>query len=363
MSQPFEAKICSVEGCESRVQARGWCGLHYQRWYKFGDPLRTNPVTLCSVEGCDKPARSRGMCSLHYSRLRRYGDPLINPHRNQGRICEIEGCEKPAKTRGWCSMHYSRWHVYGDPRHNPLPNKGRICNVEGCEEPAKTRGMCGKHYQRFFTYGDPLHTPRKKRTKTDQQTTEDKHEKILTIKEVAEIFQLSEETIEEWAEQEILPSINLVGNVRFIQSHVDAFIRKLRSQVEQPTPPKPPKPRPSLIEMDKSSTHVVVANPRRPTREEIAALGGYRTKSRRYGGDISNSDRRQESMMEYVSMVIEEDPGIMAGEITAALEGDGLLAARARRFLEHEGYIESWQEGKRLHHYSVKPFRMARAGR
>lgn len=30
-------KVCSVEGCEKSILARGWCSSHYQRWYKWGD--------------------------------------------------------------------------------------------------------------------------------------------------------------------------------------------------------------------------------------------------------------------------------------------------------------------------------------
>jgi HNH endonuclease len=29
---------CLVEGCSRRPFARGWCGLHYQRWKTTGDP-------------------------------------------------------------------------------------------------------------------------------------------------------------------------------------------------------------------------------------------------------------------------------------------------------------------------------------
>lgn len=29
---------CSVEGCENRSSARGWCPKHYARWVRTGDP-------------------------------------------------------------------------------------------------------------------------------------------------------------------------------------------------------------------------------------------------------------------------------------------------------------------------------------
>lgn len=32
-------KSCSVNGCTNRVLARGYCGAHYQRWRKHGNPL------------------------------------------------------------------------------------------------------------------------------------------------------------------------------------------------------------------------------------------------------------------------------------------------------------------------------------
>jgi hypothetical protein len=31
-------RICTVNGCAREVRARDWCNMHWQRWYKSGDP-------------------------------------------------------------------------------------------------------------------------------------------------------------------------------------------------------------------------------------------------------------------------------------------------------------------------------------
>jgi len=36
--------VCSVGGCDNKKVARGWCGKHYQRWAKYGDPAHPTQI-------------------------------------------------------------------------------------------------------------------------------------------------------------------------------------------------------------------------------------------------------------------------------------------------------------------------------
>jgi hypothetical protein len=121
-------RVCSVEGCEKLVHARGWCSMHYRRWRTHGDPLRTlgaGPRGTCSIDGCEKPVNARGWCGLHYMRWYRDGDPLSASSRIRG-TCSIEGCERVHAARGWCDMHWKRWRLFGDPLR--LQRDGERCD-------------------------------------------------------------------------------------------------------------------------------------------------------------------------------------------------------------------------------------------
>lgn len=116
-------KTCSVVGCEREAQIKGYCKKHYERFWKYGDPLvvdhahggisrKDNPI--CSIEGCNNFVQARGWCSKHYKRWNEHGDPLANFARTRDE-CLVDGCSEPAHAKGYCLVHYSRWRRTGDP--------------------------------------------------------------------------------------------------------------------------------------------------------------------------------------------------------------------------------------------------------
>ncbi len=69
-------RICSIKGCHRDHVARGWCSLHYRRWYNNGDPLYNywdQFPKVCGVPDCEGRVESYGLCHKHYFRIRRAG--------------------------------------------------------------------------------------------------------------------------------------------------------------------------------------------------------------------------------------------------------------------------------------------------
>ena len=60
--------------------------MHYRRWKDHGDPLIVwpNKAKRCSVEGCNEKSDAKGFCPVHYMRFKRHGDPLATSNTPYG---------------------------------------------------------------------------------------------------------------------------------------------------------------------------------------------------------------------------------------------------------------------------------------
>lgn len=114
---------CSIAGCPSQAQKRGWCGKHYLRWHRHGDPHYVRAaVTGCRVDGCQRKTRSRSidLCEAHYYRIRRNGTLRLRdmrmPHaryraaharvdRDRGKAREHACVDCGTQAQHWSYMH------------------------------------------------------------------------------------------------------------------------------------------------------------------------------------------------------------------------------------------------------------------
>lgn len=108
------ARICDVEWCERKHEAKGYCRMHYQRFRNGLDmnapPQEKRPDQDCIIDSCNQRHIARGYCSMHYQRFMDGSDmdaPV--PVRDSSRACKIEGCEGKYKGLGYCRLHYERF--------------------------------------------------------------------------------------------------------------------------------------------------------------------------------------------------------------------------------------------------------------
>jgi hypothetical protein len=80
--------MCSIPGCDRKVQARGWCAGHYAKWKKYGDPTVVKQSQLHGKtlrERFEQYTRTSSGCWLWighrdpngYGRLNVNGQPLL----------------------------------------------------------------------------------------------------------------------------------------------------------------------------------------------------------------------------------------------------------------------------------------------
>ena len=78
-------KTCSVDGCEKPIFSRLWCSRHYQRWLKYGDPIKAEyEIFSTPEESFDARTEWQENCLVWtgyrspggYGRIWVYGDPM-----------------------------------------------------------------------------------------------------------------------------------------------------------------------------------------------------------------------------------------------------------------------------------------------
>jgi hypothetical protein len=81
-------KICKVEGCNAKHNARGFCVNHYTRFLRTGETRFLPKPTICKVDGCERKIVARGYCSRHYYQIRHLGKILPYGHRDTNKIIQ-----------------------------------------------------------------------------------------------------------------------------------------------------------------------------------------------------------------------------------------------------------------------------------
>ena len=112
-------KLCTVQGCDNAMRARGLCPKHLRRLKVHGNtetvlPTRTPKTAdgLCSIQGCDRKHRSNGYCDSHNKKFKRWGDPLY-VYQNVASICQIDFCQEKVDSQGLCQNHSAKFKRKG----------------------------------------------------------------------------------------------------------------------------------------------------------------------------------------------------------------------------------------------------------
>lgn len=123
-------RTCSVDGCEKRHVARGYCWKHYARLRRTGAAdlvirqyTPRGSITSCTVDGCESRYHARGLCKIHYERVARTGSTERTSMVNDG-PCLVVGCDRAAEARGYCDMHYYRLRRFGSADYVPPDRYG-----------------------------------------------------------------------------------------------------------------------------------------------------------------------------------------------------------------------------------------------
>lgn len=147
-------EFCTVDGCERKHKARGYCATHYMMWKRGAEITsiksrdRIKP-DCCIEEGCTEPVKSKGLCKMHYQRLLRHGHTKYRDRKKEPKICIIPNCDNHSYSKQLCNSHYMKqrtWKKMGFGVFEYLDmhkEQGGVCKI--CGRPEFMRhGSSGK---------------------------------------------------------------------------------------------------------------------------------------------------------------------------------------------------------------------------
>lgn len=159
---------CSIPDCAKPARARGWCGMHYERWRQHGDPTfrlreygagrRVTSAGYVEVWCPGHPqAMSHGYALEHRKVMHDLGHDLtgMEVHHRDGDRANNDPDNLTVMAGGDHQRHHGESGTSNQHGHHPAV-AGRTCEVDGCDLPVKSRSWCSAHYTRFIRYGDPL---------------------------------------------------------------------------------------------------------------------------------------------------------------------------------------------------------------
>jgi len=112
-------------------------------------------ATICSVDGCDGKHKAKGFCSKHYHRYLKYGDPhkIIKPNRVKHLECCVDGCKNNVSAKNMCKNHYMKTFLHGDPLYSHPKMHGMSKSPEYRSWKAMKNRCYRKSHRSYYRYG------------------------------------------------------------------------------------------------------------------------------------------------------------------------------------------------------------------